>query len=49
MQDIKLKLMDTDNSMVVTRGKRIGEMVEGEGDQYTVMEDGLTLGGEYAM
>ena len=41
--------MDTDNSMVVTRGKRIGEMVEGEGDQYTVMEDGLTLGGGYAM
>ena len=42
---IKLKLIDADNSMVVTRGKvRVGER-----GKYMVTEDDLTLGGEHTM
>ena len=33
MWDIKLKLIDTDKSMVVTRGKGCGRVVKGNGDR----------------
>ena len=49
MWDIKLKLIETDNSMVVTRGKGGGRTIKGKGIKYMVMEDYLTLGGGNTM
>ena len=48
MWNTKLKLIDTDNSMAVTAGKRMGE-VKGEGGKYMVREDDLTSGGGHTM
>lgn len=44
MWDIKLKLIETNNSMVAIRGKGWGA-VKGKGSKYMVMEGDLTLGG----
>ena len=44
MWDMKLKLIDTDNSILVTRGKRV-EVLKGKGVKYTVTEDDSTVGG----
>ena len=49
MWEVKLKLTDADNSMVVTRGKGVGAQWGVKGDKYVVMEDGLTLGGGHTM
>ena len=46
--DIKLKLMDTDNSRVATRQKGVGS-VKGKGVKHIVTEDGLTVGGEHTI
>ena len=43
----KQKLIDTDKSMVVTRGKEFGELVKAV--KYIVMEEDLTLDGEHTM
>ena len=44
---IQLKLIDTDNSMVVTR-RKVGRVVV-KGTKYIVIEDDLTLGGGHTM
>ena len=44
----KPRLIDTDNSMVVTRGKGVG-VVKGEGVKYRVTKDDLTSGGRHTM
>ena len=44
----KTKLMDTDNSSVITRGEGGGGVEEGEGSQM-VMEGELTWGGEHTI
>ena len=47
----KQKLIDTDNSMVVKRGKGVGRSRRGQRElKYTetVMEDDLTLGGGHS-
>lgn len=41
-------LMDTDNRMLTTRGKGVGEVEQGEGGSM-VMEGELTWGGEHTM
>ena len=49
MWDIKLKLIDTDNSVVVTRGKEVGGKSDGGRGKYMVMGDDLTLSGRHTM
>lgn len=44
MWDTKLKLIDTDNIMLVTRGKGVGEWWEHKRVKYLLMEDDITLG-----
>ena len=46
MWDTKLKLIDTDNSEVVTSGKGVGGS---KGAECVVMEDDLTLSGAHTM
>ena len=43
-----MKLIDTGNSMVVTRGK-MGGVVKGDGAKYMVTEGDLTLGVRHTM
>ena len=44
----KAHLADTDNSLVMTRGRGVGQEEEGEGGQM-VMEGDLTWGGEHTL
>ena len=44
----KKTLIDTDNSMVATRGRGV-EVSKGKGDRYMVTEDDLTLGGGHTV
>ena len=44
-----MKPVDTDNSMMVTRGKGAGRIVKDKGAKYVVMEDDLTFGGGHTM
>ena len=46
MWDIKLKLIETESSVVVTRGKGVRRS---KGAKYMVREDDMTLGGGHTM
>ena len=46
MWDIKLKLTDTNNSKVITRGLWVERI---KGSKYMMMEDDLTLGGGHTI
>lgn len=47
MWDIKLKLVDIDNTMVVTQRERVWGVLKGKGSQ--IYGDNLTLSGGHTM